>query len=173
VLEPFVEQDWAVPAGDLTWDIGKTVTHVIDAVGFCAAHLAVQSPARLRVDFLAHNDASNAELLDVLAAAAAMLAQVARAAPPGARAYHDAGMADSCGFVAMGCRPRAHPGCGPAVSAWPLPRRRNSPPGDARRIASVCDRGCGDDLAAVDEVLRGEFLQPRPRVAQEGGPSVR
>lgn len=60
-------------------------------------------PVRLRFDFRAHPDASNADLLDVLEAAAATLAAVARDAPPGARAYHSAGMADTTGFLAMGC----------------------------------------------------------------------
>jgi hypothetical protein len=103
-LEAFAAQDWAaVRAGDLTWDVRQTVTHVCDAVGWYAAHLALQSPRRLRFDFLAHHDASNAEVLDVLGAAAATLAQVARAAPADARAYHNAGMADADGFLAMGC----------------------------------------------------------------------
>jgi hypothetical protein len=102
-LEPVVALDWAVQAGDLSWDVRKTVIHVIDAVGWYAAHLAMQSPRRLRFDFRAHDDASNTELLDVLEAAAATLAQVVTAAPPGARAFHTAGMADRSGFLAMGC----------------------------------------------------------------------
>lgn len=103
VLEPLVEHDWAVTAGDLSWDVRTTITHVCDAVGWYAAHLAAQSRGRLRFDFHAHDNASNAELLDVLDAAAATLAQVARAARAGARAYHNTGMADTCGFLAMGC----------------------------------------------------------------------
>ena len=102
-LEPAVELDWSIQAGDLSWDVRGTVVHVIDAVGWYAAHLAVQSPRRLRFDFAAHRDASNRELLDVLEAAAATLAQVATAAPPDARAFHNSGLADSCGFLAMGC----------------------------------------------------------------------
>lgn len=103
-LDPFVENDWsATQAGSLTWDIRQTVTHVCDAVGWYAAHLALRCPRRLRFDFLTHHDASNAEMLDVLEAAAATLAQVAKAAPANARAYHDAGMADVDGFLAMGC----------------------------------------------------------------------
>jgi hypothetical protein len=35
--------------------------------------------------------------------AAAILVDVVRAAPPGARGWHDAGMADASGFIAMGC----------------------------------------------------------------------
>ena len=78
VLEPLVEHDWAVTAGDLSWDVRTTITHVCDAVGWYAAHLAAQSRGRLRFDFHAHDNASNAELLDVFDAAAATLAQVAR-----------------------------------------------------------------------------------------------
>lgn len=102
-LGPTTERDWTVPAGDLVWDVRTTLTHVADALGWYAAHLAVQSRGRLRFDFRIHDDASDAELLDVLGAAAATLAQVARAAPQGARGYHPAGMADGSGFLAMGC----------------------------------------------------------------------
>lgn len=102
-LGPYNEHDWAVPAGELTWDVRKTVCHMRDAVGWYAAHLAHQSPRRLRFDFIPHSEASNFEALDVLEAAAATLADVATAATPGVRAYHMAGMADAVGFLAMGC----------------------------------------------------------------------
>ena len=81
----------------------RHLIHACDAVGWYAAHLAVQARHRLRVDVRVHDDATNAEVLDVLEATAATLALVARAAPPDARAYHSAGMADVVGFVAMGC----------------------------------------------------------------------
>ncbi len=102
-LQPFGGEDWAVRAGDLTWSVRTTMAHASDAVGWYAAHLALQSTRRLRFDFRAHEDASNIEVLDVLEAAAATLAQVARAASIGARGYHVTGMADVCGFLAMGC----------------------------------------------------------------------
>jgi Mycothiol maleylpyruvate isomerase N-terminal domain len=102
-LAPSIARDWSVQAGDLTWDVRRTVAHVCDALGWYAARLAAQSPRRLRFDFRAHPDASNAELLDVLEAAAATLTAVARAAPPDVRAYHNYGMADISGFLAMGC----------------------------------------------------------------------
>lgn len=102
-LEPFVDEDWATRAGELTWDVRTTITHASDAVGWYAAHLALRRASRLRFDFRTHHDASNTEVLDVLEAAAATLAHVAQAAPPGVRGYHTAGMADACGFLAMGC----------------------------------------------------------------------
>lgn len=102
-LDRFVGRDWSVPVGDLDWDVRRTIVHVADAVGWYAATLAAQSPEPLRVDFRAHDGASNAELLDVLGAGAATLACVASAVPPDARGYHEAGRADVSGFVAMGC----------------------------------------------------------------------
>jgi hypothetical protein len=97
-LEPLVPRDWSVRAGDLDWDVRRTVAHVCDAVGWYAAHLALQTRCRLRVDFHAHSDASNEELLEVVDAASAMLAAVVRAAPRDARGYHNAGMADTTGL---------------------------------------------------------------------------
>jgi uncharacterized protein (TIGR03083 family) len=102
-LTPLIERDWSVQAGDLDWDVRRTIAHVCDALGWYAAHLALQTPRRLRVDFRPHADASNDQLLDILEAAAATLAAVARAAPQDARAYHYHGMADTSGFLAMGC----------------------------------------------------------------------
>ena len=102
-LDPFVEDDWgAVQAGGLTWDVRQTVTHVCDAVRWYAAQLASRSPAGSASTSSRTHDASNAELLDVLKAAAVTLAQVAGAAPADARAYHDAGMADAEGFLVHG-----------------------------------------------------------------------
>jgi hypothetical protein len=62
-LAPFVARDWSVQAGDLTWDARRTVAHACDALGWYAAHLAMQSPRRLRFDFRPHTDVSNAEVL--------------------------------------------------------------------------------------------------------------
>jgi len=102
-LALFITADWSVQAGDLNWDVRATVAHVCDALGWYAAHLAMQSSRRLQFDFRPHPEASNDQLLDVMTAAAATLAAVVRAAPLGARAYHNHGMADTGGFLAMGC----------------------------------------------------------------------
>ena len=126
-LEPYVEDDWAVQAGHLAWDVRQTITHVCEAVGWFAAHLAFRSPRRLRFDFHAHRDASNAEMLDVLEAAAATLGQLARAAPADARAYHNTGMADAEGFLAMGCDEILVHGWRSAASGASSLCRRTSP----------------------------------------------
>ena len=129
-LEPFVARDWSVQAGDLDWDVRRTVAHVCDAAEWYAAHLALQSPRRLRFDLRPHPDASNADLLDVLDAAAATLAAVARAAPPGARAYHNHGMADMTGFLAMGWTRSSSTAGTPSAASEPTSLHlRNSPSG--------------------------------------------
>jgi hypothetical protein len=102
-LAPFIAADWSVQAGDLAWDVRTTVAHLCDGLGWYAAHLAMQSSRRLQFDFRPHPEASSDQLLDVMTAAAATLAAVVRTAPRGARACHNHGMADTSGFLGMGC----------------------------------------------------------------------
>ena len=102
-LSPGLDQDWSVAAGDLTWDCRQTLDHISNALGFYATHLATRSRER-RVPVRDGDPArSPAELLTVVETSAAILAEVAWAAPAGTRAFHPAGMADAEGFVAMGC----------------------------------------------------------------------
>jgi hypothetical protein len=64
-LAPFVKDDWgAVQAGGLTWDVRQTVTHVCDAVGWCAAHLAPRSPPRLRFELVDAYDTDATDLAE-------------------------------------------------------------------------------------------------------------
>ena len=102
-LAPALGADWSVPAGELDWDCRRTLDHVADALLHYAAHLATRAPARL--PHLRDGDPSRtpAELLSVVETAAAILAAVAVSAPPEARGFHGAGMADPEGFLAMGC----------------------------------------------------------------------
>ena len=102
-LTPALGDDWSVPAGDLTWDCRRTLDHVVDALAFYAAHLATRATARLPDVRDGDPARSPAELLVAVEAAAAVLAEVARAAPAEARGFHPAGMADAEGFLAMGC----------------------------------------------------------------------
>lgn len=94
---------WQRPAAELTWSCRRTLDHIPDALAFYALHLATRAPARR--PFLRDGDpaASPADLLSVVEGMAAVLAEVATAAPATVRGYHGAGMADPEGFVAMGC----------------------------------------------------------------------
>lgn len=102
-LAPARAADWERPAGDLDWTCRRTLDHIPDALGVYALSLATRAPARR--PRLRNGDpaAAPADLLSVVEGMAAVLAVVAAAAPPTARGYHSAGMADPEGFLAMGC----------------------------------------------------------------------
>ena len=102
-LAPVAAADWSVPAGDLEWDCRRTLDHVPDALLLYAAHLAARASSGLPAVRDGDVAATPRRLLRVLDTAAAILAEVVATAPPDARAFHPAGMADPEGFCAMGC----------------------------------------------------------------------
>lgn len=102
-LEPGLDRDWSVPAGDLEWDCRRTLDHIADALLFYAALLATRATARIAAPRNGDPTASPAQLLTTVEAAAAILADVIRAAPPETRAFHPAGMADASGWIGMAC----------------------------------------------------------------------
>ncbi|MDP9470417.1 MAG: hypothetical protein M3Q71_07090 [Chloroflexota bacterium] len=87
-LLPAREDDWSVPAGDLTWDCRRTLDHVVDALLFYADQLAMRATRRLPALRNGDPDQEVEDLLMSLGTAAAVLAEVARAAGPGSRAFH-------------------------------------------------------------------------------------
>ena len=102
-LTPALDRDWSVPAHDMEWSCRRTLDHIVDVMFFYGAHLATRATTRVRFPRNGDPDATPAQLLETLPSAAAILAEVARAAPPGARGFHGAGMADGTGFLGMGC----------------------------------------------------------------------
>ena len=102
-LTPALDRDWSRPAGDLEWDCRRTLDHIVDTLFLYAAYLASRGTERLSPPRNGDPSASPAQLLTSVGAAAAVLTEVARAAPPGTRAFHPAGMADVSGWVGMGC----------------------------------------------------------------------
>ena len=101
-LEPLVDRDWELVAGDLEWTCRFTLTHMLSAALYYSVNLAARSPER-RNSGQADPTLPLAELVEALEGRAIVLAEVCRAAPPGARGYHSMGMADASGFAAMGC----------------------------------------------------------------------
>ena len=99
-LAPLVGGDWSLPAGGLEWTCRQTLEHLCAlAYGPQLATRATSfEPLALTVD----PNAPLERLLATVHAMALTLAEVARGAPPEARAFHPAGMADRSGFVAMG-----------------------------------------------------------------------
>jgi hypothetical protein len=89
-----------VPAGDLEWTCRETLEHVCGLA--YAPVLATRATSFRPLALAVVPGAPLDDLLWTMRASARVLAEVARAAPAGVRAYHPAGMADPTGFVAMG-----------------------------------------------------------------------
>lgn len=102
-LEPALDRDWSVRAGDLEWDCRRTLDHIIDTLFLYAAYLASRATGRLSPPRNGDPAASPEQLLQTAGAAAAVLAEVARAAPEGTRAFHPGGMTDVPGWLSMAC----------------------------------------------------------------------
>jgi hypothetical protein len=102
-LEPALDRDWNVKAGDLEWDCRRTLDHIVDTLFLYAAYLASRATGRLSPPRNGDPAASPEQLLQTVGVAAAVLAEVARAAPADARTFHPAGMADVSGWLSMAC----------------------------------------------------------------------
>lgn len=102
-LTPALDHDWTIRAHDLEWSCRRTLDHLPDALLFYAVHLATRSAERLPPARNSDPSSSISDLLSIVEEVAAILAAVAEAAPPTARGFHAAGLADPEGFLAMGC----------------------------------------------------------------------
>jgi hypothetical protein len=74
-LEPALERDWGVRAGDLEWDCRRTLDHIADTLFFYAALLATRATARIPPPRNGDPAASPAQLLTTVEAAAAIRMQ--------------------------------------------------------------------------------------------------
>lgn len=99
-LEPHAGADWSSKASDLEWSCRATLEHLASLA--YAQQLAVRATAFRPLALSVATEAPIEQLLWTARVAGLVLAQVARAAPPTARGFHPAGMADASGFVAMG-----------------------------------------------------------------------
>ncbi len=134
-LEPALDRDWEVRAGDLEWSCRRTLDHIADALLLYTAHLATRATVRRPPPRNGDPSASPAELLSAFESIAATFAEVVRAAPPGTRAFHPAGMADATGFIGIGCEEIL-------VHTWDIAEGLGAafaPPGDlaARVVARI------------------------------------
>jgi hypothetical protein len=102
-LRPLLGADWSVRAADLDWTARQALEHIPDTLTWYAAQLATRARGDLPGPRHGDPSLSIADLLTVTVATANVLAAVATAAPPTARAFHFAGAADPEGWVAMGC----------------------------------------------------------------------
>jgi uncharacterized protein (TIGR03083 family) len=108
-LRTVADRDWDAPAHGLEWSARHTLVHMARVPLHYAAHLATRAvtPSTVRIGSLVErSDGSPAgppTLIAAMRAYAWVLADVITATPPGVRAYHQSGMADRTGFLAMTC----------------------------------------------------------------------
>jgi hypothetical protein len=99
-MAALVDRDWSARAGELDWSCRTTLEHLC-ALAY-APVLATRATAFRPLALAVTPDVDLVDLLWTAKVMAVLLAEVARAAPPTARAHHAAGPADAEGFVAMG-----------------------------------------------------------------------
>ena len=97
-LEPAVEADWAARDA-VDWDVRSTLLHAVSCVTCYTVDLASQATARSPLAINVPVHATNEQILSLLPATARMTAR--SRGGPRARGYHEGGMADASGFVAM------------------------------------------------------------------------
>lgn len=102
-LGALAEEDWSVRAYDLEWTCRHTVGHIARSLLSYTLHLGNRARGRIRYPANDDPQLSIPQLITLVAAMAAVLREVVRAAPDGVRAWHPQGMADASGFIAMGC----------------------------------------------------------------------
>lgn len=101
-LSVHLTSDFSIPAGELEWSCQRTLEHLVGALLWYSGNLARLSHepcSRLSSGL----DTPPTQLVDALVSSGYILALVAEGTPPGGRAYHPLGMADTTGFLAMGC----------------------------------------------------------------------
>jgi hypothetical protein len=98
-LRPLGDRDWSTAEANTTWSCREVLAHLAQLS--YAPILASRAEAWLDLKCEIPDGASVDWLLVAAHANAVTIAEVARAAPATARAFHPCGMADPAGFIAM------------------------------------------------------------------------
>lgn len=104
-LERLIPRDWQFPVPDLEWSCERTLQHVVNTQLYFALLLAARASSAIPFPRgpAAATGLTPAELLAELQASTAVLAEVIRCAPSGARAWCGGVFTDAEGFAALGC----------------------------------------------------------------------
>ncbi len=103
-LEPGLDADWSVRAGELDWTVDRTISHMTGAPAKYAFYLSSRSTryVAIRAGWPV-DDATRQERLEAIEACAAALAGVAATAPKDAFGFHVGGMQNAEQFLAKAC----------------------------------------------------------------------
>ena len=96
-----VDDDWDRPAANVEWTCRQTLEHVCLMGVAYGLRLAARATSSRDYTPVVVSQGTTAQLIETTHDASLVLADVARAAPPGARGHHTAGMADAEGWLAM------------------------------------------------------------------------
>jgi hypothetical protein len=102
-LQPGVDADWSVRAGDLEWSVEQTIAHMTGAPAKYAFYLSSRSTRYIAVSVFPSVDATRRERLEAIEGCATALAGVAATAPEDAFGFHVSGMRNAEQFLAMAC----------------------------------------------------------------------
>lgn len=101
-MRPYVDRDWAVAAGSLDWSCRDTAVHIAhDLLAYAGQVAGRPADAYLPIDLTVRDDATPAQVLDVVEACGTLLGRAIAAADPADRAWHW-GPTDPGGFAALG-----------------------------------------------------------------------
>lgn len=102
-LQPALDRDWSVAAGDLSWSCRQTAVHVADDLFSYASQVTAQpSQGYLPIEVMVDDDAPPEAHLRCVVMCGELLRLAVAAAAPGTRGWHPYGTADPVGFAAMG-----------------------------------------------------------------------
>jgi hypothetical protein len=102
-LQPGIDADWSVRAGDLEWSVDRTIAHTMGAPAKYAFYLSSRSTRYVAVRVMPALDATRQERLEAIEGCAAAFAGVAATAPGDAFGFHVSGMRNADGFLTMAC----------------------------------------------------------------------
>ncbi|EWT02338.1 hypothetical protein N865_06050 [Intrasporangium oryzae NRRL B-24470] len=102
-VEPALDRDWDVAAGELDWSCRATAAHIADDL-FSYASQVVAHPAAgyLPIEAVIEPGASPEALLQSVVMCGELLRLAVAAGSPDVRAWHPYGVSDPDGFAAMG-----------------------------------------------------------------------
>lgn len=102
-LAPMAGEDWTARIPGLEWTVAQAVAHISDGLLWYATDF-VAGPAELStMDLAVRPTTAPADLVRTLSTFAEVLARALDGGTPEDRGWHNAGLPDVSGFVAMAC----------------------------------------------------------------------